>query len=300
MNRHFKKPLFGKDDSDRWYNISGIPIRDENGVIYSTFGIIRDITEQLESERKLREETLRAESSGQRKSMFLASMTHELRTPLNSIVGFSDLLRSIDTPEERKEFIRIIRTNCDILLRLINDILEASKISDTQMQIVPKEVDFAKSFDVMCQALAQRVENPAVKFIKKNPHTKLITTLDFDRIQQVVTNFVTNAVKYTKKGHISVGYRLDQRFGKMGLYVYCEDTGDGIPQEKQAMVFERFVKLNEFVQGTGLGLAICKSIIELCDGQINVESEVGKGSTFWFWIPISVKEIEPMPTAYII
>ena len=300
MNRHFKKPLFGKDDSDHWYNISGIPIRDENGVIYSTFGIIRDITEQLESERKLREETLRAESSGQRKSMFLASMTHELRTPLNSIVGFSDLLRSIDAPEERKEFIRIIRTNCDILLRLINDILEASKISDTEMQIVPKEVDFAKSFDVMCQALAQRVENPAVEFIKKNPHTKLITTLDLDRIQQVVTNFVTNAVKYTKKGHISVGYRLDQRFGKMGLYVYCEDTGDGIPQEKQAMVFERFVKLNEFVQGTGLGLAICKSIIELCDGQINVESEVGKGSTFWFWIPVSIKDIEPMPSAYII
>ena len=300
LDRHFRKPLLGNGDSDRWYNISGIPIRDEEGKVHSTFGIIRDITDQLESERKLKEETLRAENSGQQKSMFLASMTHELRTPLNSIVGFSDLLRSIDMPEERKEFIRIIRTNCDILLRLINDILEASKISDTQMQIIPKELDFAKEFDIMCQALAQRVDNPAVEFRKKNPHTKLITTLDIGRIQQVVTNFVTNAVKYTKTGHISVGYRLDQRFGKMGLYVFCKDTGDGIPKEKQSMVFDRFVKLNEFVQGTGLGLAICKSIIELCDGQINVESEVGKGSTFWFWIPISVKEIEPMPTAYII
>ena len=300
INRHFKKPLFDEGDSDRWYNISGIPIQDEEGKISSIFGIIRDITEQLEAERKLKEETLRAKNSGHQKSMFLASMTHELRTPMNSIVGFSELLRSIDTPEERKEFIRIIRTNCDILLRLINDILEAANLSNTQMQIIPKEVDFAKEFDVLCQALVQRVDNPAVEFKKKNPQTKLITSLDMGRIQQVITNFVTNAVKYTHEGHICVGYRLDQRYGKTGLYVYCEDTGDGIPKEKQAMVFERFVKLNEFVQGTGLGLAICKSIIELCGGQINVESEVGKGSTFWFWIPINIKEIEPMPTAYII
>ncbi len=300
LDRHFKKPLFGEGDADRWYNISGIPIRDEEGKIQSTFGIIHDITERLEAERKLKQETLRAESSGHQKSMFLASMTHELRTPLNSIVGFSDLLRSIDTPEERKEFIRIIRTNCDILLRLITDILEAANLSDTQMQIIPKEVDFAKEFDILCQALAQRVDNPAVEFKKKNPQTKLITSIDMGRIQQVITNFVTNAVKYTHEGHICVGYRLDQRYGKTGLYVYCEDTGDGIPKEKQAMVFERFVKLNEFVQGTGLGLAICKSIIELCGGQINVESEVGKGSTFWFWIPVNIKEIEPMPTAYII
>lgn len=298
--RHFKRPLFGTEGKDRWYNISGIPIRDEQGNICSTFGIIRDITEQLESERKLKEETLRAENSGQQKSMFLASMTHELRTPLNSIVGFSDLLRTIDTPDERKEFVRIIRTNCDILLRLIDDILEASQISDTQIQIIPKEVDFAKEFDVMCLALAQRVENPAVEFKKKNPHTRLITTLDIGRIRQVVTNFVTNAVKYTHEGSITVGYRLDQRFGKMGLYVYCQDTGTGIPKEKQAMIFERFVKLNEFVQGTGLGLAICKSIVELCDGEISVDSEVGKGSLFWFWIPADIKEIEPLPTAYII
>ena len=300
LERHFKRSLFDKGDSDRWYNISGIPIRDEEGKIQGAFGIIRDITEQLEAERKLKEETLRAESSGQQKSMFLASMTHELRTPLNSIVGFSDLLRSIDTSDERKEFIRIIRTNCDILLRLISDIIEASNISDTQMQIIPKEVDFAKEFDVMCQSLTQRIDNPEIKFIKKTPQTKLITTLDMGRIQQVVTNFFTNAVKYTKEGHISIGYRIDQRFGKMGLYVYCEDTGDGIPKEKQAMVFERFVKLNEFVQGTGLGLAISKTIIELCGGEINVNSEVGKGSTFWFWIPVSIKEIEPIPTAFIL
>lgn len=300
LDRHFKRPLIGEGDTDRWYNISGIPTYDANGRVIGTFGILQDITERLKAQQRLKEETLRAENSGQQKSMFLASMTHELRTPLNSIVGFSDLLRSIDAPEERKEFIHIIRTHCDILLRLIDDILEASIISDTLMSILPKDIDFAKEFDNMCQSLAQRVQDPNVTFVKKNPHTKLLTHLDMDRIQQVVTNFVTNAVKYTKEGHICVGYRIDMRNGKKGLYVYCEDTGSGIPQDKQEMVFERFVKLNDFVQGTGLGLAICKSIVELCGGEIGVDSEVGKGSTFWFWIPADIKEIDPMPSAHIL
>lgn len=288
LNRHFRKPLIGEGETDRWYNISGIPTRDKDGHIIGTFGILHDITDQLNAQRKLEEETQRAESSGQQKSMFLASMTHELRTPLNSIVGFSDLLRTIDTPEERKEFIRIIRTHCDILLRLINDILEASNISDTLMRIVPRQLDFASEFDTMCQALAQRVDNPAISFIKKNPYPTLTLNIDLGRIQQVVTNFVTNAVKYTNKGHICVGYELQQREGRQGLYVYCEDTGSGIPKDKLSAVFERFVKLNEFVQGTGLGLSICKNIIELCGGQIGVESTVGTGSTFWFWIPVQV------------
>ena len=285
INRHSQRALVGEGNTERWYNISGFPTHDEKGNVIGVFGIIRDITEQLESQRRLEEETQRAERSGQEKSMFLASMTHELRTPLNSIVGFSDLLRTIDNPDERKEFIRIIRTHCDILLRLINDIIEASNISDAQIQIIPKEIDFAKDFDDMCQALAQRVDHPNVSFIKKNPYTTLPTTLDMGRIQQVVTNFVTNAVKYTTDGHICVGYQIEERKGEQGLYVYCEDTGSGIPKEKQNAVFERFVKLNEFVQGTGLGLTICKNIIERCNGMIGVDSEVGKGSTFWFWVP---------------
>lgn len=292
FDRHFKKPLVGEGDADHWYNISSIPILDEQGQVKGAFGILRDITQQLEAQRKLKEETLRAESSGQQKSMFLASMTHELRTPLNSIVGFSDLLRTIDTPEERKEFIHIIRTHCDILLRLINDILEASNISDTLMQIIPKEVDFAQAFDIMCQTLEQRVDNPNVAFQKDNPYQKLITVLDMGRIQQIVTNFVTNTVKYTTEGHICVGYREETREKdgekRTGIYVYCEDTGSGIPEEKKDAVFERFVKLNEFVQGTGLGLSICKNIVERCEGQIGVNSEIGNGSTFWFWIPVSI------------
>jgi signal transduction histidine kinase len=183
------------------------------------------------------------------------------------------------------EFIRIIRNNCDMLLRLINDILEASSMGQA-LAIEPTEVEFAQVFDDICQTLAQRVQEPGVEFIKDNPYTTYSTIIDKGRVQQVLTNFVTNAVKYTHQGYIKVGYRQETRDGKDGLYFYCEDTGVGIPQEKQASVFERFVKLNDFVQGTGLGLSICKAIADRCKGEIGVSSEgEGHGSTFWLWIP---------------
>jgi signal transduction histidine kinase len=229
------------------------------------------------------------------KSAFLANMTHEIRTPLNAIVGFSDLLPVVETAEERMEFIRIIRNNCDMLMRLINDILEASNIGQA-LAIQPVECDFSKVFDDICQSLAQRVQEPGVSFEKDNPYETCVTTLDKGRIQQVLTNFVTNAVKYTHQGFIKVGYHWDRRAPKDntaecdGLLFYCLDTGAGIPKEKQASVFERFVKLNDFVQGTGLGLSICQAIADRCNGHIGVTSEgEGHGSTFWLWIPCERK-----------
>jgi len=274
-----------------WYSINGIPCQDKDGNLTHYFGIARNITKLMETQKQLKEETARAENSGKMKSAFLANMTHEIRTPLNAIVGFSDLLPVVDTKEERLEFIRIIRNNCDMLMRLINDILEASSMGQT-LAIETKEVDFAKEFDDMCQTLAQRVQEPGVEFIKDNPYKDYVTVLDLGRVQQVLTNFVTNAVKYTHQGHIKVGYRHESRMTKDGLgesdglYFYCEDTGVGIPKEKQASVFERFVKLNDFVQGTGLGLSICQAIADRCNGHIGVTSEgEEKGSTFWMWIP---------------
>lgn len=264
-----------------WYAISGIPTYDKEGKLLKYFGIARNITELMEAQRKLKEETKRAEDSGKMKSAFLANMTHEIRTPLNAIVGFSDLLPVVETNEERIQFIHIIRTNCDMLMRLINDILEASNMGQA-LAIKPKEVDFAKSFDDICQTLAQRVQETGVEFIKDNPYDTFPATVDIGRIQQVLTNFTTNAVKYTHEGHIKVGYREQNN----GIYFYCEDTGAGIPKDKQDSVFERFVKLNDFVQGTGLGLSICKAIAERCGGKIGVTSKgLGHGSTFWLWIP---------------
>ena len=308
------RSIFHNPDEIHWNIIDAIPIFDKNGKLEGSFGVIRNITPLIQAQELLKEETRRANDSTRLKSVFMANMTHEIRTPLNAIVGFSDLLPTIDNADEKKELIRIIRNNCDMLLRLINDILEISTMDSNAIIINTEEVDFARVFDDICESLRQRVQNPAVEFIKDNPYTSLMLAVDKRRIQQVITNFVTNAVKYTQEGHIRVGYRVEEREetsnlkpqisnlkpqisnlksqtsnlkSQYGLYIYCEDTGAGIPKEKQGTVFDRFVKLNDYVQGTGLGLSICKAIAMRCGGEIGVDSEgEGKGSTFWMRIPL--------------
>ena len=282
-------------DEPCWFSVSGMPEFDADGTLSGFFGMARDITQLMSAQERLRQETERAEDSGRLKSAFLANMTHEIRTPLNAIVGFSDLLQMVDDAKERLEFIRIIRNNCDMLLRLINDILEASNMGQS-LAIEPKETDLARTFDDICLSLQQRVQEAGVAFIKDNPYPSYTAVVDSGRLQQLLTNFVTNAVKYTHEGHIRVGWREESATphsdgsDNSGLLFYCEDTGAGIPLDKQASVFERFVKLNDFVQGTGLGLSICRAIVEKCGGRIGVESEgEGHGSTFWFWIPRNIK-----------
>lgn len=269
------------DDTMHYYTAFVIPYKDQEGNIVGSSGLIRDVTETYNLHEQLKKETKRAYASGIQKSAFLANMNHEIRTPLNSIVGFSELLQTQDSAEDRSQFIKIIRTNSDMLLRLISDILETSEINSGTLEIKPQEVDFSALFHKACQSLCQRIDNPNVKFICNNPYQHLQANVDPERITQVLNNFVTNAVKYTQKGYIRIGYNTEQQ----GIRIYCEDTGAGIPKQQQQTIFERFVKLNSFVQGTGLGLNICKSIAEACGGKIGVESEEGKGSTFWIWIP---------------
>lgn len=282
------RPLFHSIDEVQWNQINSLPIFNDEGKLIGAFGLIRNMTRFYKAQELLKQETQRAIESGRLKSVFLANMTHEIRTPLNAIVGFSDLLQMMTTAEEKKEIIHVIHNNCDMLLRLINDIMAISSMDANGLIMKPADVDFAKAFNDICQTLAQRVENPNVQFIKENPYQTLHTRLDMGRITQVVTNFVTNAVKYTQNGHIKVGYRIQDN----GIYMYCEDTGTGIPKEKCPQVFERFVKLNDYVQGTGLGLSICKAIAERCNGKIGVDSEVGQGSTFWMWIPCVINNQE--------
>lgn len=264
------------------FSITFNPITDADGNIIGHEGISSDITNLHDSRIKLDEMTKLAKESIKMKSGFMASMTHELRTPLNAIVGFTGVLEALGESEERAEYVRIIRNSSDMLQRLINDIIEASSINDASLSLKPIDLDFSAAFDDICLTLVQRVQNPEVTFIKDNPYNNLYTTLDIDRVQQMLTSFVTNAVKFTHKGHIRVGYRYENR----GLHIYCEDTGIGIPEDKQEKIFERFVKLDEFVQGTGMGLAIAKSMAEHMGGEIGVVSK-GKdqGSTFWFWLP---------------
>ena len=286
------RPVFSHADNNVWVQVNAIPEYDENGEQKGCFGLWRNVTNLMSKQEELERETERANDSARLKSVFLANMTHEIRTPLNAIVGFTDLLAAIDDADSKREMVRVIHNNCDMLIRLINDILLLSNADANAMEMKPADIDAAEDFDDICQTLAQRVQEPGVEFIAENPYSVCRTRLDSARMQQVITNFVTNAVKYTHQGHIKVGYRAEERNGQSGLYLYCEDTGAGIPKDQQARIFERFVKLNDYIQGTGLGLSICKVIIEKCGGQIGVDSEEGKGSTFWFWIPAEIKELK--------
>jgi len=285
----YMHPLFHDGKDMQWNFIDSVPFFDENGEMIGTYGVVRNVDELIKKQEMLKQETERANDSGRLKSVFMANMTHEIRTPLNSIVGFSDILPMLSTPEEKKEIIRVIMNNCDMLLRLINDILAISSLDSGGIHIEPRMVDFAKSFDDICESLKERVQQPGVEFIKENPYKTFETVIDNGRVQQVITNFVTNAVKYTHQGHIKVGYHYENN----GLYVYCEDTGEGIPKEAQSKIFDRFVKLNDFIQGTGLGLSICKAIADGHNGKIGVKSEgKDKGSTFWIMIPCEVYKEE--------
>ena len=278
-------------DGLQWVQVNGIPEFDDNGRLIGAFGVWRNINDLMSKQDQLRKETQRARESGEKKALFLANMTHEIRTPINAIVGFSEIMATLTTSEEKQEVVRIIKNNCDMLLRLMNDILTASSLGTSHMSIEPADVEFSTAFNELCESLRLRVQEPGVEFITDNPYDTLQIHVDSGRVAQVITNFVTNAVKYTHKGHIKVGYRTEIRTidGKErnGLYVYCEDTGAGISTEAQSRIFEQFYKVDDFVQGTGLGLSICKAFADACNGDIGVISEgKGKGSVFWMWIPL--------------
>lgn len=267
-----------------WYTINSIPEYDDQGNIIGSFGLIHNINNLMETQLKMQKEKERANDSSRLKSTFLANMSHEIRTPLNAIVGFCDILHSIESPEEKAELLKIIHNNCNNLLQIINDILVLSELDSNGMTINPEKCDFAQEFTLLCKSLAQRVSEPSVKFITENPYSSLMVNIDKGRISQVITNFLTNSVKYTHEGHIKLGYIVEDN----GLRIYCEDTGSGIPKDKLEKIFERFFKVNEYIQGAGIGLSICKAIVNKCEGKIGVESEEGKGSTFWIWVPCEI------------
>lgn len=275
----------------QWVQINCIPEYDESGRLLGAFGVWRNISDLMRKQDQLRSETQRARESGEMKSLFLANMTHEIRTPINAIVGFSEVLTSLTSSEEKQEVVKIIKNNCDMLLRLIDDILTASSLETGQVSIEPVEVDFAKTFNELFESLRPRVQEADVAFLRDNPYDSLPIRIDAGRVSQAIINFVTNAVKYTHQGHIKLGYRMETRAvdgeERKGLYVYCEDTGEGVSVEAQGRIFERFYKVNDFIQGTGLGLSICKAFVDACHGEIGVISE-GKdqGSVFWMWLPL--------------
>ena len=243
-------------------------------------GINYDITELKETEAELIQARDKAEMMDRLKSAFLANMSHEIRTPLNAIVGFSDLLVETEELEERQEYIKIVRENNELLLQLISDILDLSKIEAGTFEFTNGDVDVNLLCEDIVRSMGMKAkEEVELVFDDHLPVCHVIS--DRNRIHQVISNFVNNAMKFTSEGSIHVGYKLKD--GELEFYV--EDTGIGIEKEQLPHIFERFVKLNSFVHGTGLGLSICQSIVEQLGGRIGVDSEKGKGSRFWFTIP---------------
>lgn len=243
-------------------------------------GINYDITELKETEAMLIEAKEKAETMDRLKSAFLANMSHEIRTPLNAIVGFSGLLVDTEDMEERCEYIKIVQENNDLLLQLISDILDLSKIEAGTFEFTYGETDV----NILCEDIVRssQIKVPQGVELVFDPHPSDCTVIsDRNRLHQVISNFVNNALKFTSSGSIHVGYEKKEE----GVEFYVSDTGIGISKEQLTHIFERFVKLNSFIHGTGLGLSICKSIVEQLGGVIGVDSEEGKGSRFWFTIP---------------
>ena len=254
----------------------------ENGVI-ELISVNYDITELKETEAKLIDAKEKAETADRLKSAFLANMSHEIRTPLNAIVGFSSLLVQGENPEEREQYMAIVEENNELLLQLISDILDLSKIEAGTFDFVKQELDVNQLCEDMVRTMKLKAK-PGVEVVFDHRLPECIIVSDRNRLNQVIANFMNNAIKFTSTGSIRLGYGQAET---NLLRFYVADTGIGIIQEKQAEIFDRFVKLNSFVHGTGLGLSISKSIVEQLGGTIGVESESGKGACFWFTLPVA-------------
>ena len=254
----------------------------ENGVI-ELISVNYDITELKETEAKLIDAKEKAETADRLKSAFLANMSHEIRTPLNAIVGFSSLLVQGENPEEREQYMAIVEENNELLLQLISDILDLSKIEAGTFDFVKQELDVNQLCEDMVRTMKLKAR-PGVEVVFDHRLPECIIVSDRNRLNQVIANFMNNAIKFTSTGSIRLGYGQAET---NLLRFYVADTGIGIIQEKQAEIFDRFVKLNSFVHGTGLGSSISKSIVEQLGGTIGVESESGKGACFWFTLPVA-------------
>ena len=253
--------------------------------------VLESIRQVKAGEKNLIEAKNKAEVSDRLKSAFLANMSHEIRTPLNAIVGFSNLIAETENPGERREYVGIVQENNELLLKLISDILDLSKIEAGTLEFNNAEFDVNQMCLEIIRSLSIKVKDRPVelRFGDHLPECRLVS--DKTRLTQVLTNFINNALKFTREGFVTLGYRCDDG---MTLTFYVEDTGAGIPEREQKAVFERFVKLNSFVQGTGLGLAISKSIVEQMGGRIGLSSEPGKGSCFWFTHPyVQTRYVRP-------
>lgn len=270
-----------------WFEFHFIPVADpRTGEIIELIGTGSCIEHHKQSEQKLLdmlEAKNQAEESNRMKTAFVANMSHEIRTPLNAIVGFSEILMEEDLSiEEKQEYMRIVRDNNRLLLQLVNDILDISHIESGEITPVYEEVNLKDLFrELSCLSHINLSHNLIVKL--EDGLMDCLQMIDCRIVSQIINNFLSNALKFTKEGTITLGYKPAEDGG--GMTYYVRDTGCGIPEKDRALIFQRFVKLDNFVQGTGLGLSICETLVKKLGGRIGVISEVGIGSEFWFTLP---------------
>lgn len=277
--------------NNRRLEVLATPVFDCDNVVEGVVIRVDDVTDHYRMIEELKHAKAEAEKSDKLKSAFLANMSHEIRTPLNAIVGFSDLLITDCADEDREEYIRIINSNNELLLKLIGDILDLSKIEAGFVDFKYEEFDMVTHFDGMLASMRQMVTNPNVRLLDVNPYERCMVKLDKNRVAQLMTNYVTNAIKYTPKGYIEMGYECVEG----GIRLYVKDSGIGIHDDKKDRVFHRFAKLDEFAQGTGLGLSICKAIAESMGGRVGYESKYGEGSVFWVFLPCGPQVTRELP-----
>ena len=253
---------------------------DDGEETYWFFG--RDISESVEAARKLKAAKEQAERSEYLKTSFLANISHEIRTPLNAIVGFSQLMAEVESPEDKAEVCRIIQENNDRLLHLVNELLDLSKIEANMVKFDLQPIGMNELLKTVYDSFILRCP-PEVQLVNESLKTEHYIYADKNRTVQIISNLIDNALKYTKHGHIRIGYKMKGKF----VEIYTADTGIGIKPELVDTIFNRFVKADENVHGTGLGLSISKMLVEKMGGEISVTSELEKGTTFRFTLPLA-------------
>ena len=283
-NRKFTGVHFWEDYNPvtkRWYTIQSMAIKWLDGR-WAIMELATDITTRKQVELELIQAKEKAEESDRLKSAFLANMSHEIRTPLNAIVGFSSLLAETDEAELRHVYMSLAQENNELLLNLISDILDISKIEAGMIDLVMGRVDVPQLCREVIATFSHKKRDSAVELRFDENSPQIVIDADKNRIVQVLSNFLTNALKFTTKGSITLSYSLEDE----NQVRFCvTDTGKGIPDEQKHEIFNRFVKLDSFVQGAGLGLSICQSLVKRMGGKIGVESREGEGSCFWFTHP---------------